>query len=209
MSFPPTAVQSTQARMFLANKKAWVPSLQTQTFVVSALGYLFPPRKQDASTYRCQKCLQYGHYTYECTGKRKYTYRASRTKTLKKARLDQPPAAQEPVRPSPSQQRAAAKAKRAAKKTKRCRFDVSRKHLSLHAQQMRGSQDLFSFTSRPSHPSPWFLLKWMKTLQAMYVYSTLTAFRSLHLAWMSPPKLLIHTSSLPLLSIQNLVLSSH
>ena len=41
-------------------------------------------RKQDATSYRCQKCLQYGHYTYECKGKRKYTYRPSRTKELSK-----------------------------------------------------------------------------------------------------------------------------
>lgn len=41
-------------------------------------------RKQDASSYRCQKCLQYGHYTYECKGKRKYAYRPSRTKILSK-----------------------------------------------------------------------------------------------------------------------------
>ena len=41
-------------------------------------------RKQDAGTYTCQKCLQKGHYTYECSGKRKYLYRPSRTKFLKK-----------------------------------------------------------------------------------------------------------------------------
>ena len=75
------------------------------------------PRKQDASTYRCQKCLQYGHYTYECTGKRKYTYRASRTKTLKKVKVDE---VQEAVRPSPSELlRAVAKAKKAKKRLKK------------------------------------------------------------------------------------------
>ena len=41
-------------------------------------------RKQDATSYRCQKCLQFGHYTYECKGKRKYAYRPSRTKELNK-----------------------------------------------------------------------------------------------------------------------------
>ena len=45
---------------------------------------LLPCREQDAGTYTCQKCLQKGHYTYECTGKRKYLYRPSRTKFLKK-----------------------------------------------------------------------------------------------------------------------------
>jgi len=46
-------------------------------------------RKQDAGTYTCQKCLKKGHFTYECTGKRKYVYRPSRTKELKKRKLDQ------------------------------------------------------------------------------------------------------------------------
>ncbi len=46
-------------------------------------------RKQDSTSYRCQKCLQFGHYTYECTGKRKYAYRPSRSKQLtKKEKLD-------------------------------------------------------------------------------------------------------------------------
>ena len=80
-----------------------------------------PRRKQDASTYRCQKCLQYGHYTYECTGKRKYTYRASRTKELKKAKVEQEPAVQETARPSPLELlKAAARAKKVKKARKRC-----------------------------------------------------------------------------------------
>ncbi|KAL3280105.1 hypothetical protein HHI36_017611 [Cryptolaemus montrouzieri] len=33
---------------------------------------------------RCQKCLEYGHWTYECKGKRKYLHRSSRTQQLKK-----------------------------------------------------------------------------------------------------------------------------
>ncbi|PNF27674.1 hypothetical protein B7P43_G14590 [Cryptotermes secundus] len=33
---------------------------------------------------RCQKCLEYGHWTYECKGKRKYLHRSSRTSQLKK-----------------------------------------------------------------------------------------------------------------------------
>nr|XP_033783607.1 zinc finger CCHC domain-containing protein 10 [Geotrypetes seraphini] len=33
---------------------------------------------------RCQKCLEFGHWTYECTGKRKYLHRPSRTTELKK-----------------------------------------------------------------------------------------------------------------------------
>ena len=46
-------------------------------------------RQKDSSSYRCQKCLQYGHFTYECTGKRKYLYRPSRTKVLKKKRKEE------------------------------------------------------------------------------------------------------------------------
>ncbi|XP_077121977.1 zinc finger CCHC domain-containing protein 10 isoform X1 [Ranitomeya variabilis] len=33
---------------------------------------------------RCQKCLEMGHWSYECTGKRKYLYRPSRTVELKR-----------------------------------------------------------------------------------------------------------------------------
>ncbi|CAH1105582.1 unnamed protein product [Psylliodes chrysocephalus] len=33
---------------------------------------------------RCQKCLEYGHWSYECKGKRKYLHRSSRTQLLKK-----------------------------------------------------------------------------------------------------------------------------
>uniref|UniRef100_A0A3Q3WSH4 Uncharacterized protein n=1 Tax=Mola mola TaxID=94237 RepID=A0A3Q3WSH4_MOLML len=33
---------------------------------------------------RCQKCLEMGHWTYECTGKRKYVHRPSRTTEMKK-----------------------------------------------------------------------------------------------------------------------------
>ncbi|XP_064405632.1 zinc finger CCHC domain-containing protein 10-like [Halichondria panicea] len=66
-ALPPTAVQSDVARVYLANRQ----------------------KKQDSTSYRCQKCLQFGHYTYECTGKRKYAYRPSRSKQLtKKEKLD-------------------------------------------------------------------------------------------------------------------------
>ncbi|KAJ3640860.1 hypothetical protein Zmor_027395 [Zophobas morio] len=33
---------------------------------------------------RCQKCLDYGHWSYECKGQRKYLHRSSRTQQLKK-----------------------------------------------------------------------------------------------------------------------------
>ena len=35
-----------------------------------------------AEDYKCQKCLEKGHFTYECTGKRKYVHRPSRTKEM-------------------------------------------------------------------------------------------------------------------------------
>ena len=38
---------------------------------------------KDAKSQKCQKCLQTGHWTYECEYERKYVYRPSRTKTLK------------------------------------------------------------------------------------------------------------------------------
>eukprot|EP00800_Vazella_pourtalesii_P022669 TRINITY_DN894_c0_g1_i1.p1 TRINITY_DN894_c0_g1~~TRINITY_DN894_c0_g1_i1.p1 ORF type:complete len:144 (+),score=16.28 TRINITY_DN894_c0_g1_i1:52-483(+) len=37
---------------------------------------------QDSSRYKCQKCLQIGHYTYQCTNKRSYASRVTRTKLL-------------------------------------------------------------------------------------------------------------------------------
>ncbi|XP_012216249.1 zinc finger CCHC domain-containing protein 10-like [Linepithema humile] len=37
------------------------------------------------STIRCQKCLEFGHYSFECKGKRKYLHRPSRTSQLKRA----------------------------------------------------------------------------------------------------------------------------
>lgn len=33
---------------------------------------------------RCQKCLEYGHWSYECKGKRKIAVRPSRSQILKK-----------------------------------------------------------------------------------------------------------------------------
>lgn len=33
---------------------------------------------------RCQKCLEFGHWTYECKGKRKFADRPTRTTLLKR-----------------------------------------------------------------------------------------------------------------------------
>jgi hypothetical protein len=39
--------------------------------------------KQDASNVQCQKCLQMGHYTYQCKNERVFVTRPSRSKQLK------------------------------------------------------------------------------------------------------------------------------
>ena len=39
---------------------------------------------QSAENYRCQKCLEVGHFTYECKGDRRYVARTSRTVILKR-----------------------------------------------------------------------------------------------------------------------------
>ncbi|XP_013139494.1 PREDICTED: zinc finger CCHC domain-containing protein 10 [Papilio polytes] len=51
---------------------------QAQRKKQAALAAAFP------QGIRCQKCLEYGHWSYECTGKRKILVRPSRTKILKK-----------------------------------------------------------------------------------------------------------------------------
>ena len=99
-TLPPTAVQSAAARLYLANRQKYVIYQERGVFIIciaasfntcasiTFMVHVFI-RKQDSSAYRCQKCLQYGHYTYECSGKRKYLYRPSRSKILsKKQKLD-------------------------------------------------------------------------------------------------------------------------
>ncbi|XP_074621314.1 uncharacterized protein LOC141879874 isoform X1 [Acropora palmata] len=41
-------------------------------------------RQEQAGNQKCQKCLQMGHWTYECKNKRKYLQRDSRTAVMKK-----------------------------------------------------------------------------------------------------------------------------
>ncbi|XP_067040039.1 zinc finger CCHC domain-containing protein 10-like [Acropora muricata] len=41
-------------------------------------------RQEQAGNQKCQKCLQMGHWTYECKNKRKYLQRDSRTTVMKK-----------------------------------------------------------------------------------------------------------------------------
>ncbi|KAG0366170.1 hypothetical protein BGZ54_005717 [Gamsiella multidivaricata] len=41
-------------------------------------------RAKAPPTQQCQKCLEYGHYTYDCKAERVYKARPSRTQQLKK-----------------------------------------------------------------------------------------------------------------------------
>merc|ERR1712027_96542 len=41
-------------------------------------------KRANRETFKCQKCLKIGHFTYECKGKRPYMYRDSRSKDLKR-----------------------------------------------------------------------------------------------------------------------------
>ncbi len=46
--------------------------------------FFFFCSEPSADNVRCQKCLEMGHWTYQCTGKRKYVERTSRTKEMNK-----------------------------------------------------------------------------------------------------------------------------
>ena len=58
--------------------------------LLGAGGFLPRKKTEDAAKdkVRCQKCLDFGHWTYECTNQRKYVHRDSRTKTLKRKLQD-------------------------------------------------------------------------------------------------------------------------
>ncbi|CAF0996935.1 unnamed protein product [Didymodactylos carnosus] len=74
-----------------------------------------PPRKpralmrervqQPNGVIQCQKCLEKGHWTYQCTKKRKYTERPSRTQILEK-RIKQLKQAQEDTKEKESKEKA-------------------------------------------------------------------------------------------------------
>uniref|UniRef100_A0A061I3Q4 Zinc finger CCHC domain-containing protein 10 n=1 Tax=Cricetulus griseus TaxID=10029 RepID=A0A061I3Q4_CRIGR len=55
--------------------------------MVTPMHWLIAQRQAEANKLhvRCQKCLEFGHWMYECKGKRKYLHRPSRTAELKKA----------------------------------------------------------------------------------------------------------------------------
>ncbi|XP_043925200.1 zinc finger CCHC domain-containing protein 10 isoform X1 [Protopterus annectens] len=61
-------------------------SLLGKTKMATPMHRLIARRQAEANKQhvRCQKCLEFGHWTYECTGKRKYLHRASRTVELNK-----------------------------------------------------------------------------------------------------------------------------
>ncbi|KAI7898464.1 zinc knuckle-domain-containing protein [Cokeromyces recurvatus] len=40
--------------------------------------------KKASTTTQCQRCLEYGHWTYECNKERSYKVRPTRTQQLKK-----------------------------------------------------------------------------------------------------------------------------
>jgi len=40
------------------------------------------------STQQCQKCLEFGHWTYQCKGQRAYNYRPSRTAVMKTKKIN-------------------------------------------------------------------------------------------------------------------------
>ncbi|XP_068129030.1 zinc finger CCHC domain-containing protein 10 isoform X1 [Hyperolius riggenbachi] len=52
---------------------------------LDAQGPVWDLSEANKQNVRCQKCLEIGHWSYECTGKRKYLYRPSRTTELKRA----------------------------------------------------------------------------------------------------------------------------
>ena len=43
--------------------------------------------KEKEGKQQCQKCLEFGHWTYECTRPQAYVYRPSRTKLFKQNKL--------------------------------------------------------------------------------------------------------------------------
>uniref|UniRef100_A0A8C2PDN0 Zinc finger CCHC-type containing 10 n=1 Tax=Capra hircus TaxID=9925 RepID=A0A8C2PDN0_CAPHI len=72
--------------VFLTRRLPTRGSGRSEKFDVCALAISWKTAAEANKQHvRCQKCLEFGHWTYECTGKRKYLHRPSRTAELKKA----------------------------------------------------------------------------------------------------------------------------
>lgn len=72
------------AFVFTSDSKCGVLRLSNFAYSTSQLHFLILYREANKQNVRCQKCLEMGHWTYECTGKRKYLYRPTRTAEMKK-----------------------------------------------------------------------------------------------------------------------------
>uniref|UniRef100_A0A8I3W8Q3 Zinc finger CCHC-type containing 10 n=1 Tax=Callithrix jacchus TaxID=9483 RepID=A0A8I3W8Q3_CALJA len=78
----------TQARVWSAETQSQFNASSTsrvQAILCLSLLSSWDYSEANKQHVRCQKCLEFGHWTYECTGKRKYLHRPSRTAELKKA----------------------------------------------------------------------------------------------------------------------------
>ncbi|CAH0394819.1 unnamed protein product [Bemisia tabaci] len=94
---------------------------------------------------QCQKCLQQGHWTYECTGKRKYLHRTSRTAQLKK-RIKE-------IEAKANGETIAKDVKRKGGKDKKRRKKSSSKHASSSGSSSDDSSDSSSSDSDSSSSS--------------------------------------------------------
>ncbi|KAI9179774.1 hypothetical protein H9P43_005104 [Blastocladiella emersonii ATCC 22665] len=52
----------------------------------------YQPKSAAPSSARCQKCLQFGHFTYQCKGERVYAHRPSRTVEMRRSAAGKPSA---------------------------------------------------------------------------------------------------------------------
>lgn len=72
---------SNSARIFALSWYSIIFLYYTTFFLILFFSF---SRQEQAGNQRCQKCLQIGHWTYECNNKRKYLQRDSRTTVIKK-----------------------------------------------------------------------------------------------------------------------------
>ncbi|PIK51446.1 putative zinc finger CCHC domain-containing protein 10 [Apostichopus japonicus] len=52
--------------------------------MATRIALIHAKQNENKMNIKCQKCLEKGHWTYECTGKRKYLHRPSRVEVLDK-----------------------------------------------------------------------------------------------------------------------------